>query len=152
MPVKPSVENQPPHLAYLLHRATQRLRAGAEATADGSRPRLQAAQARLLDLIPAQGGRVTDLAASMRISKQGLGQVAMQLAALGYVQIAPDPRDRRAKMLTRTATGEAERLARRAAVEEVEDAWRAEVGPERYAVFRDVLAVVAEVARDPGAE
>jgi DNA-binding MarR family transcriptional regulator len=150
--VKPSDENQPPHLAYLLHRASQRLRSEGEAAYGESRPRLQAAQARLLDLIPADGGRVTDLAVSMRISKQGLGQVAMQLAALGFVEITPDPTDRRAKMLTRTASGEEERRARRAVVDEVEDGWRAEVGPERYAAFREVLAVIAGLEEAPAAE
>jgi DNA-binding MarR family transcriptional regulator len=151
VPVKPPSDSPPAHLAYLLHRATQRLRAEGEAAHADSGPRLQAAQARLLDLIPAGGGRVTDLAGSMRISKQGLGQVAMQLAALGYVEITPDPSDKRAKMLTRTVAGERERLARRAVVDEIEDVWRAQVGAERYAVFRDVLAVVAGVDAAAGA-
>lgn len=132
------------HLAFLLHLATRRLRAEAEATAaDGVSP-LGAAQARLLDLIPERGGRVTDLAARVRVSKQGLGQLALQLADRGLVAIAPDPGDRRARVVRRTGDGDRATQAMRGAVAAVEDRWRDEVGAARYATFREVLAELVE--------
>ena len=91
----------PGHLAYLLHMTTRRLRAEAE-NAAAATPPLQAAQARLLDLIPSGGGRLTDLALKMRISKQGLGQLATSLAQAELVEILPDPADKRAKIIRRT--------------------------------------------------
>lgn len=136
--------NRSPHLAYLLHMATRRLRAEAESiTADTVTP-LRAAQARLLDLIPECGGRVTDLAAHVRVSKQGLGQLAQQLADRGLVEMSPDPADRRARVVRRTANGDQAARVMRDVIAVVEDRWRAEVGAERYATFRDVLAELVQ--------
>ena len=104
-------------ISLLLHRLTARLRVEASAliaetagngfvvTGPG---RVTAAHFRLLDQLPPEGARASDLAAAMGVTKQALGQLAAQLADRGYV-------------------------------ETVEDRWRAEVGAERYAVFRAVL-------------
>lgn len=137
--VNAGLAGAPDHLAYLLHMATRRLRAEAEAASQGSEAPLQAAQARLLDLIPPSGGRVTDLAAAMRISKQGLGQVATQLADMGCVDVLPDPADKRAKLVRRTSRGDDIRQAMRATIAQVQQRWCHEVGPERYTTFHDVL-------------
>ncbi len=136
--VNADVGGPPDHLAYLLHMAIRRLRSEVEAAVRPETP-LQAAQARLLDLIPPGGGRVTDLATAMRISKQGLGQVANQLAHVGYVEIVPDPGDKRAKLVRRTPLGEDVRRAMRAAIAQVQQRWCHEIGPERYAHFHDAL-------------
>ena len=136
---------QPDHLAYLLHVATRRLRSEAEGAVTALP--LQAAQARLLDLIPPDGGRVTDLAQRMQVSKQALGQLAAQLTASGYVGISPDPADKRAKLIRRTPAGDSTCQAMRNAIAAVEDRWRDDVGAERYATFRAVLqALVTQPA------
>ena len=96
--------------------------------------------ARLLHRLPPEGARVTDLAAWTRITKQALGQLAGQLADRGYVEIVPDPDDRRAKLIRCTERGQRARSTIRAAAVALEDRWRAQVGDARYAVFRDVLA------------
>jgi len=126
------------HLAYLLNRANRRLRADAGRPA--SLPDLNPAQARILDVIPDGGCRIVDLSGELRVSKQGLGQLVGQLAAGGFVVVANDAGDRRAKIVRRTAAGDEVVRAIRALLAEVEARWRAEVGPERYAVFRAVLA------------
>ena len=136
----------PGHLAYLLHMATRRLRAEAESAAAAA-PSLQAAQARLLDVIPRDGGRLTDLALAMRISKQGLGQLATSLAHEGLVDVLPDPVDKRAKIIRRTARGDDVMRVMRSAIEDVEERCRAEVGNEQYETFLDVLRVFAGAAR-----
>lgn len=137
--VNADIRGLPDHLAYLLHMTTRRLRAETQAADPGTVASLQAAQARLLDLIPAGGGRVTDLASAMRISKQGLGQLTTQLADLGYVDVSPDPADKRAKLVRRTPLGERVRQAMHATIAEVEQRWCHEVGADRYATFRTVL-------------
>ena len=141
--------DRPDHLAYLLHTATRRMRAEAEASAPEAVPRLQAAQARLLDLIPPQGGRATDLAQRLRVSKQGLGQLVTQLSDRGYVEVTQDPGDRRARLIRRTPDGDRVRQQLRDLLSEVEDQWRRDVGSDRYAIFRDVLAEL--VHRSAGA-
>ena len=136
----------PTHLAYLLHMATRRLRAEAEVAA-GAAPSLQAAQARLLDVIPRDGGRLTDLAQAMRVSKQGLGQLATSLVHEGLVDVLPDPIDRRAKVIRRTSRGEDVLRVMRSAIADVEERCRAEVGNEQYQIFLEVLRMFSGAAR-----
>jgi len=87
---------------------------------------------------------VVDLTGELRVSKQGLGQIVAQLAAGGYVETVPDPADRRAKLIRRTARGDEVTRTIRALVTRVEARWRREVGAERYAVFRAVLSELIE--------
>jgi len=148
MPTIGDNDEVPSHLAYLLHMATRRLRAEAENVA-ATTPPLQAAQARLLDLIPSGGGRLTDLALAMRISKQGLGQLASSLAVAGLVHIAADPVDKRAKLIRRTPQGDDVKQVMLSAIEEVERRCRLAVGDERYTTFLDVLRVFAGVGQAP---
>ena len=100
-------------------------------------------------LIPARGGRLTDLALAMRISKQGLGQLATSLAAGGYIEMLPDPGDNRAKIIRRTPIGDELKDAMRSAIANVEQRWRTEVGDERYATLLDALQQLAGTGREP---
>ena len=133
----------PGHIGHLLWSALRRARVdGMNLIADDPEVTgpLTASHARLLDHLPADGARVTDLAARMRITKQALGQLAGQLADRGFVEIVADPSDRRAKLVRCNPRGECTRRAIHAVAAAVEDRWRAEVGDARYAVFREVLA------------
>ncbi|HEY6423549.1 MAG TPA: hypothetical protein VIY28_09960 [Pseudonocardiaceae bacterium] len=56
----------------------------------------------------------------MRISKQGLGQIATQLAEGGYIEMSPDPADRRAKLVCRTPLGDHVRQTMRTVIADVE--------------------------------
>ena len=134
------------HLAYLLNRANRRLRTDAGRPA--SLPDLNPAQARILDVIPDGGCRIVDLSGELRVSKQGLGQLVGQLAAGGFVVVDNDAGDRRAKIVRRTPAGDEVVRAIRALLVEVEARWRAEVGPERFAVFRSVLVDLVAGAGD----
>jgi DNA-binding MarR family transcriptional regulator len=131
------------HIGHLLWTALQRARAdglaliAADAEVIGP---LSASHARLLDQLPPEGARVTELAARTRITKQALGQLAAQLADRGYVEMVPDPRDKRAKLIRCTPRGERARHALRATAATLERQWQAQVGESRYAVFREVLA------------
>jgi DNA-binding MarR family transcriptional regulator len=49
------------------------------------------------------GLRLTDLARGAGMTPQALGELVDQLEALGYVERRPDPDDRRAKRIYRTA-------------------------------------------------
>ena len=134
----------PTHAAYLLHMATRRLREESEkSAARPSRP-MQAAQLRLLDSLPTTGGRVSDLATRLQVTKQGLGQIAMQLSHGGFVDIVPDPADRRAKLLVRTPRGDDIVAAMHSAIAAVEDRWRDRIGAERYETFLSVLREIVD--------
>jgi DNA-binding MarR family transcriptional regulator len=128
------------HVASLLRLTLLRLRAEATAAVDDPDAlELTASQFRLLDQLPPEGARVTDVALRDRITKQALGQLAGHLADRGYVEIVPDPADGRVRVIRRTTRGDRARQAARAAMTVVEDRWRGEVGEDRYATFREVL-------------
>lgn len=138
----------PDHLAYLLNRAGRRLRADTPRPA--TLPDLNPAQARILDVIPAGGCRIVDLSGELRVSKQGLGQLVGQLAAGGWIDVADDPADRRAKVVRRTPAGDDVVRGVRDLLAGAEQRWRAQVGPDRYAVFRSVLEELVAAGRGDG--
>ena len=136
-----------PHLAYLLHMATRRMRGQAERDVPEPFRDLSAAQARLLDAVPDQGIRVTTLSTSLLVSKQGLGQLVTQLVSGGFVAVEPDRTDRRARVIRCTERGQQAQRLMRERLAAVEANWRDQVGADRYEVFAEVLAeLVADFA------
>lgn len=138
----------PNHIVALLDLGSRRVRRELVdrldwAELEGLRPTLL----RLLSIIPPTGGRPTDLAVTAHMTKQGFGQFVRQLVGLGYAEFVSDPDDRRARLVCRTARGDAAVAAADAAIEAFEDDLRAEVGADLFAAFRDVLSRLA--ARDP---
>lgn len=104
---------------------------------------LRQSHARIVESIESDGSRVTDLAQQLQMTKQGAGQLVATLVERGLVEQRPDPDDRRAKVLVRTATGDAWIARVHAGIAECESAWRAEVGAADYAVFASVLSRLA---------
>lgn len=60
-----------------------------------------------ITLAGSEGARLSDIADVLGISRQAAGQTANQIEAAGYLQRACDPRDGRAKLLTRTPRAKA---------------------------------------------
>jgi len=52
-----------------------------------------------------EGARITDMAARAGITKQSMGEAVRELVDLGICAMAPDPTDRRAKIVTYTDYG-----------------------------------------------
>lgn len=100
--------------------------------------------------LPAEPVRLTDLAERAQVTKQSMGALVEHLVAHGYLERAPDPHDRRAQLLRRTARGwEVERVAR-ATIRALEREWAAALGAERYATFRDTLRDLVELLEHDG--
>ncbi len=139
-----------PHIGQLLWAVLQRARVDGTALiaaeTDIAGP-LTPSHARLLNQLPPGGVRVTELAARIRVTKQALGQLATQLADRGYVEMVPDPSDRRAKLIRCTPLGVRARQVVHAVAAALEDRWRTEVGAVRYAVFREVLGELGDASR-----
>jgi DNA-binding MarR family transcriptional regulator len=55
--------------------------------------------------VDATGTRVTELAERTKMTKQAVGELVSYLTQHGYVSIAPDATDRRAKQILLTARG-----------------------------------------------
>src|SRR4051794_5961505 len=62
-------------------------------------------RSRLLQVIPSEGMRVTDLAHRCGVTKQAIGQLVDTLEAQALVESGPSPGDRRVRWVRRTAAG-----------------------------------------------
>ena len=81
------------------------VRSFADAVAEPPLP-LRGSQFRILSMVPTNGGRrLTDLATIGDMTKQAMGEFVAELADLGFVTVAPDPADRRAKLVSLTPRG-----------------------------------------------
>ena len=128
-----------PHLPMLMGMVFGQLRERLAADVPDLRP----SQLRVLEWLPADGLTISELAECAEMTTQGCGQFVRQLEALGMVEVSVADHDARARVVRITAAGR-DALARSAAVlAACDEAWAAQVGPERWRVFREVLEEVA---------
>jgi DNA-binding MarR family transcriptional regulator len=66
---------------------------------------LRAAHAQVFVGIDMEGSRLTDLAARAGMTKQAMGELVRYLEQHGYLEVEPDSRDRRAKLIRPTPRG-----------------------------------------------
>jgi DNA-binding MarR family transcriptional regulator len=130
-------------LGALLRRPYERMSAWLYAElARRGHPDVRVAHSAVLRNIAASGSRVTELAARAGMAKQSMAYLVDQLESFGYLEIGPDPHDRRARLVRLTPRGEA--LVREA----VRLSGRYErrlaelVGAERIAQLRETLETI----------
>lgn len=87
-----------------------------------------------------EGARATDLAARSGRSKQTVTRLVDELEQLGYVRRAPDPHDRRGKIIVPTDRGRCEVRAARDIGAELEDHYAAVLGAQAYRGWRAQLS------------
>jgi DNA-binding MarR family transcriptional regulator len=90
------------------------------------------------------GMRPTELADQVGISKQAMNDLLRQLEERGYVELQPEPADRRAKLIALTSRGAALADLTRTAAQQVSDEWSRAVGPRRFDAFRKTLRELVE--------
>lgn len=136
------------HAALLLGQLFRRL-----GESLGEAPGLRQSQLRVVSAVPREGISVTDLARRVGMTKQGCGQFVTVLVTSGHLRVEDSPLDRRVRLVRRTPAGDRATREARDRVLEVEGAWAAQVGPDRYRVFREVLEEVATgIWRDDAVE
>jgi DNA-binding MarR family transcriptional regulator len=79
---------------------------------------LRAAHAQVFVALVVEGSRLTELAARAGMTKQAMGELVRYLELHGYLDVEPDSRDRRAKVIRPTELG---RLAREATIAIMEE-------------------------------
>jgi DNA-binding MarR family transcriptional regulator len=86
-----------------------------------------------------QGARPSDLAASLRVSKQALNYLLGELERLDYLERRPDPDDLRSKRVALKPRGVAAVGVIREAVGEIEAMWADRLGAKRFEQLRSLL-------------
>ncbi|HEX3874650.1 MAG TPA: MarR family transcriptional regulator [Solirubrobacteraceae bacterium] len=86
------------------------------------------------------GAPLSEIIEWLGVSKQAAGQLVDTLVIRGYLDRAVDPGDRRRLTITVTERGESAAAAIRSAVDAVDAALTAHVGPEHIAHTRATLA------------
>ncbi|GIF99904.1 MarR family winged helix-turn-helix transcriptional regulator [Catellatospora citrea] len=138
-----SVNGDPPHVFDLLGQALTVARRGMEAEVADEPHHLRGSHLRLLSLTPAEGMRPTDLAARVGMTKQSLGEFVATMQQAGFLQVDPDPADRRARIVRPTAKGLRLQARILDILGETEHRWRDEVGARDWATFHRVLRHIA---------
>ena len=128
------------HIANLLGRAIGRIRAEILASSEERFPGLRVSHYRLLELIPDEGARITDLAEVAAMTKQGLGQHVDYLQRLGFTESDRLRGDRRVRLVRRTPLGDEAVRFSRELIGRVEESWAQQLGPERFQLLRELLA------------
>ena len=108
-------------------------------------PELRGSHLRVLQIIPPDGLRITDLAGLAGMTKQSIGEFVNYLEDFGFVGTERSASDRRVRLVRRTAQGDRASELTSQAIGRVERRWSEEVGNERFNVMKQVL-------RDLGAQ
>ena len=94
-----------------------------------------------------EGRRPTHLAEQMHITKQSINDLLRHLEARGYLELTPDPRDSRARLISLTPRGrELERVVRSGALAAERELARF-LGSRRFNQLRDTLLEIARFNR-----
>jgi len=136
-PVPP--DTLPDHLARWLEVVSRRLHSELQAQVSDEFSQPRGSHRRILQMIPGEGIRITDLAAMAQMTKQALGEFADWLEQSGFVRSQRDDADRRVRRLFRTDLGDKAADAAQRAIASVEAQWRQEIGPELYDAMKKAL-------------
>ncbi|MEV4808869.1 MarR family winged helix-turn-helix transcriptional regulator [Micromonospora avicenniae] len=93
----------------------------------------------VLAYLDAEGTRPGELARLADRNKQTMGAILDELERLGYVRRAPDPADRRARLIMPTERGLQFMELSDALVSQIEQELSDTLGPDLYGKFRDGL-------------
>lgn len=103
---------------------------------------------RLLSHVPTKGITISELATSLAMTKQGVGQFVTQLQGTGHLEVTTDDADRRRRIVKRTTQGDQLTTDVSRTIAAVEQHWQQQVGDERYRAFRQVLEDIAVISAD----
>jgi DNA-binding MarR family transcriptional regulator len=95
------------------------------------------------------GSRLTELAEAAGLTKQAVGEAVTELERRGYLTRAPDPSDRRAKLIKLTDRGVDAYWTARRLFAEVEREWAEELGEDLIATLREAVERISELETAP---
>jgi DNA-binding MarR family transcriptional regulator len=136
---RPRLREGEAHTPALMSLLLQQARAVVLSAGDGLRP----SHLRVLSAVPSTGLSVSEIALRVDMTKQGCGQFVDALEQRDLLRTAPDPGDRRRRLVHRTRRGDAAVRGHARRIAALEREWQARVGARRYATFRAVLVELA---------
>lgn len=98
----------------------------------------------VLRFLDVGGTRASTLAQRAGLTRQALTQIIDDLERLGYVRRAPDPADRRAKLVLYSERGRAAFEASRHIIEAIEERFAAVLGADQHNGLRWALETLLE--------
>jgi DNA-binding MarR family transcriptional regulator len=119
-------------------------RALARVASDPARPPVRPAHTALFPHLDFEGIRLTDLASRVGVTKQAVGQLVDDLAALGMVERISDPTDKRAKRVRFSRRGRAALLHGLGVLGEIEQSLAAAVGRKRMRELHATLNLIIQ--------
>jgi DNA-binding MarR family transcriptional regulator len=113
-------------------------------------PDITRSQALVFAHLDSGGTRSSELARRVGVTRQAIHQTVAELVALGFVELAPDPASRRAKLVVLTPRGRRIVVAARGIFRELEDALARRIGRRSVNDLRRALEADwgAPVTRD----
>jgi DNA-binding MarR family transcriptional regulator len=117
-------------------------RALARVASDPSRPPVRPAHTALFPHLDFEGIRLTDLAERVGVTKQAVGQLVDDLAALGMVERISDPADKRAKRIRFSRRGYEALMHGLGVLRDLEDTLASALGARRMRELHDTLQLV----------
>lgn len=124
-------------------------RALGQAARGAASPPVRPAHTALFPHLDFDGIRLTDLASKAGVTKQAVGQLVDDLAALGMVERVADPNDRRAKLIRFSRRGYGALMHGLGLLRELEDRLAAAVGARRMRELHDTLRLLIEALQSP---
>jgi DNA-binding MarR family transcriptional regulator len=107
-------------------------------------PPVRPAHTALFPHLDFDGIRLTDLATKAGVTKQAVGQLVDDLAALGMVERVPDPNDRRAKLIRFSRRGYGALMHGLGVLRALEARLAAAVGARRMRDLHETLKLIIE--------
>lgn len=101
----------------------------------------------VLAYLDVDGVRATELSRLSGQHKQVIGTMVDELETLGYVERAPDPADRRAKLICPTERGQAQMVAADKIMAAMQERHARRLGQSEYAAFKAAFQDVVEHQR-----
>ena len=139
-------------LIALVHNADKAFQAHMVRSAhERGRPDIKPAHNYLFAILGEEGDRAADLAVRAGITRQSMGEVIRDLVGLGVLEMVPDPKDGRAKIVRYTREGLAFANEGYRHLFELERVFEEEFG-EDYEAAREVLERVVALISEPAAD
>lgn len=95
------------------------------------------------------GARASDMAARAGMTRQSMGEIIRDLVDLGFLEMRPDPDDRRAKLVNYTPAGLELVSGGYYYIVDQEERFAEEFGAEQYGQLRAALERITELATGP---